>query len=247
MKISAHPPPGIGLFDMDGTLLAWDCQLLFRHHVIKAEPIRWLFVPLFLLFLPLYKLLGTEGMKRVFHSYLWRMPPARLKELSKSFAAKLSSSIHPELIDEISNHKSQGHFIILSSASPECYVSEVGKTLGFDLALGTVLENTAFFPDLVNHKEYEKITRLQHVLPESFFQGSQLRQAHAYTDSIADLPMTGICQKTTLVNPSRSMARIGEEKGWKILRPQRPWSSSKEKACLTLLLLLAVGKNPARL
>ena len=35
------PPTGIALVDLDGTLLAWDTQFLFRHHVIRREPWRW--------------------------------------------------------------------------------------------------------------------------------------------------------------------------------------------------------------
>ncbi len=247
MKLSATPPPGIGLFDMDGTLLAWDCQLLFRHHVIKAEPFRWLSVPLFLLFLPFASLIGTEGMKRVFHSFLWRMPPATLKELSQSFAAKLQKSFYPEIVEKVETHNKNGDLTILSSASPECYASEVGKLLGFDLALGTVLENTSLFPDLTNHKGYEKVTRLRKILPPSYFENDQLRNAHAYTDSVADLPMTTICQKTTLVNPSESMTDLGKRSAWEIIRPNRPWSSPKEKAWRILMLLFAIGDNPAKL
>jgi phosphatidylglycerophosphatase C len=59
MNLSDTPPTGIALFDMDGTLLAWDCQLLFRHHVIREEPLRGLSVPLFLKFLPFAGVLGT--------------------------------------------------------------------------------------------------------------------------------------------------------------------------------------------
>ena len=61
------PPAGIALFDLDGTLLPWDCQLLFRQHVTRREPWRILFLPLFLAALPLAPLLGTSRMKRVYH------------------------------------------------------------------------------------------------------------------------------------------------------------------------------------
>ena len=41
-------PAGIALFDLDGTLIAWDCQLLFRHYVLRREPWRGIFLPVFL-------------------------------------------------------------------------------------------------------------------------------------------------------------------------------------------------------
>ena len=241
------PPPGIALFDMDGTLLAWDCQLLFRHHVLRTEPSRYFAVPLFLVFLPFAKILGTENMKRIFHCFLWKIPPLQLTELSREFAEKLQPSIYPELKEKLAHHKQAGDLCILSSASPECYASEVGKLLGFDISLGTVLENTRLFPDLVNHKGANKVTRLRQLLPPSYFHNGKLINSHGYTDSTADLPMLEICDRATLVNPQERLTAIGEKNGWQILRPARPWKSKFEKACRILALLLAIGKNPAKL
>ena len=52
-------PERIALFDLDGTLLAWDCQLLFRHFVLRREPWRGIFLPVFLVFLPFAGCLGN--------------------------------------------------------------------------------------------------------------------------------------------------------------------------------------------
>lgn len=245
--LPSSPPTGIALFDMDGTLLAWDCQLLFRHHVIRAEPWRAFSVPLFLAFLPFAMLLGTENMKRVFHCFLWKMQPERLAELSREFATKLQPSIYPELKAALAAHKASGHLTILSSASPECYAAEVGHLLGFDLSLGTVLENNLLFPDLTNHKGENKVIRLRELLPASYFIGGKLANSHGYTDSPADLPMLAICHTATVVNPKPQLEALAEKNGWLILRPARPWKSSFEKALRVLALLLALGENPAEL
>jgi phosphatidylglycerophosphatase C len=240
-------PSGIALFDMDGTLLAWDCQLLFRLHVLRAEPARWFSVPLFLVFLPFAKLLGTENMKRIFHSFLWKMPSEQLAELSREFAKKLLPSLYSELKAALAAHQSAGHFCILSSASPECYVRELGESLGFDLSLGTVLENNRFFPDLTNHKGANKVSRLQELLPASFFKNGKLINSHGYTDSCADLPMLTLCHRATVVNPNSALTTMAVAKNWKILRPQRPWKSPLDKGIRVLALLFALGKNPAKL
>ncbi len=247
MPLSKTPPPGIALFDMDGTLLAWDCQLLFRHHVLRAEPSRLFSVPLFIAFLPFAKLLGTENMKRVFHCFLWKMPPGRLTELSREFAEKLQAGIYPELKAALAKHRAAGHLTILSSASPECYAAEVGKLLGFDISLGTVLENDRLFPDLTNHKGANKVTRLHELLPSSYFKNGKLTNSHGYTDSTADLPMLAICDKATVVNPKARLSALAEGNHWPIIRPGRPWKSPFEKALRVLALLLALGENPAKL
>lgn len=247
MDPTKSPPPGIALFDMDGTLLAWDCQLLFRHHVLRAEPSRLYSVPLFLAFLPFAKLLGTENMKRIFHCFLWKMPAERLAELSAEFARKLQPSIYTELKEELGKHKHAGHLTILSSASPECYAAEVGRLLGFDISLGTVLEDNSLFPGLVNHKGANKVTRLRELLPPSYFDGGKLVDSHGYTDSVADLPMLAICNTATVVNPKPALEGIAARNRWQVIRPALPWKSPFEKGWRVLALLLALGRNPAKL
>jgi HAD superfamily hydrolase (TIGR01490 family) len=241
------PPEGIALFDLDGTLLAWDCQLLFRHFVLRREPWRGIFLPVFLLFLPLAGLLGAGRMKRVFLSFLWRMRAERLMSYSRGFAAELMPAIYPELRDELERRRINGEFLILASASPEFYVSEIGRELGFDLTLGTIVKTGGLFPKLVNHKGAAKVTRLREVLPRSWFEDGKLRHCHGFTDSRADLPMLELCETATVVNPSPMLTAVAKKSGWRILRPWRPWRSRLGFALRVLALLSGIGRDPAGL
>lgn len=247
-KLPATPPPGIALFDLDGTLLPWDCQLLFRHHVLRREPWRGVFLPLFLVLLPLAGLLGSGRMKRVFLSFLWRMSPERLAAHSAAFARSVESSIYQELLVELEKHRAAGHFTILASASPEFYVRHIGQMLGFDLTLGTTVENRGLFPRLKNHKGVAKTERLRQLLPASWFdENGCLRACHGYTDSCADLPMLGLCQSAMVVNPSPVLTAIAEKNGWHIVRPPRPWSGRLDFFLRVLALLAGLGRDPAGL
>ncbi len=241
------PPPGIALFDLDGTLIAWDCQLLFRHFVLRREPWRNMFLPLFLAFLPLTGLLGAAGMKRVFLSYLWRIDPTTLAQYAREFAAALMPGIYQELRGKIELERASGHLLILSSASPEFYVAEIGRALGFDLALGTPVEFGPLLPDLENHKGAAKVGRLMHLLPPSCFENGRLRHSRAYTDSRADLPMLALCETATVVNPSPELTALAEESGWEIVRPARPWKTRCGFALRACALLLGIGRDPAGL
>lgn len=232
---------------MDGTLLAWDCQLLFRHHVLRAEPARLFGVPLFLLFLPFAPLLGTENMKRIFHCYLWNMSAERLAQYSREFAGKILPWIYPELKAALQRHREAGDLTILTSASPECYTAEIGRLLGFDVSLGTVFEDQSFFPVLENHKGENKVIRLRELLPAQYFHGERLVNSHGYTDSPADLPLLAICDTATLVNPKAVLTALAGERQWPVLRPPRPWKSKLGWMWRILGLVLALGKNPARL
>ncbi len=245
--VPPNPPSGIALFDLDGTLIAWDCQLLFRNFVLRREPWRGIFLPVFLAFLPLAGLLGAGGMKRIFLSYLWRMPPHILGEYSRDFAKSLMPEIYPELREKLEQHRAAGHFLILASASPEFYVAEIGRELGFDLTLGTPVESGAFFPDLENHKGAAKVDRLEQVLPISYFKNGKLLNCHGYTDSTADLPMLTLCDFVTVVNPSERLTKIAEKSGWEIVRPDRPWKSRFSFALRVLKFLTGQARIPADL
>ena len=203
-----------------------------------------MFLPIFLIFLPLIGLLGTEDMKRVFLSYLWKLDPATLAKYSREFAAAVMPSIYPELLVKLEQHRREGHLLILASASPQFYVAEIGRKLGFDLTLGTPVELGHFFPDLENHKGAAKVTRLHQLLPAAYFEGGRLVRCHGYTDSRADLPMLGLCDSATVVNPSPELTALAEESGWEIVRPARPWKTSAGFATRSLMLLLGVGEDP---
>jgi HAD superfamily hydrolase (TIGR01490 family) len=238
------PPKGIALFDLDGTLIAWDCQLLFRHFILRQAPWRGIFLPVFLAFLPLAGLLGAAGMKRVFLSYLWKLDPETLSSRSKEFATALMPAIYQELRTQLEQHRADGHLLILASASPEFYVAEIGRELGFDLTLGTPVEWNGFFPDLENHKGDAKVRRLQQILPASYFEDGRLLRCHGYTDSCADLPMLALCQGATVVNPSPTLEKLAASSGWKIVRPARPWKSNTAFALRSLALLTGLGRDP---
>lgn len=237
------PPKGIALFDLDGTLIAWDCQLLFRHFILKREPWRGIFLPLFLLALPLAGLLGAGGMKRIFLCYLWKMDARTLAGYSKEFATSLMPRIYPGLRARLEAHREKGHLLILSSASPEIYVAEIGRELGFDVALGTEVEFTSFFPDLENHKGAAKVERLSQLLPGSYFKDGKLSNCHGYTDSTADLPMLALCDAATVVNPSPALTTLAAHNAWEVVRPQRPWHSKTDHALQALAMLLGLGKD----
>ena len=237
-SLSPNCPSGIALFDLDGTLIAWDCQLLFRHFVVRREPWRRVFLLVFLAFLPLAGVLGAGGMKRVFHSYLWKIDSVKLACYAREFAASLMPLIYPELREKLENHRAQGHFLILASASPEFYVLEIGRALGFDLVLGTPIEFGAFFPDMENHKGSAKVERLERVLPAEYFQNGKLQRCVGYTDSTADLPMLELCQAAVVVNPSRKLEAVAERLGWEILRPEQPWKSRVGYAIRAIALLV---------
>ncbi|MCW1887802.1 HAD-IB family phosphatase [Luteolibacter flavescens] len=221
---------GLGLFDLDGTLIAWDTQMLFADHVIRREGWRRAYLAFFAAFLPAAKILGDEGMKRVFLSYLWRADHAKIEAWARDFVAEFfPARCYAVMLEKLQRHRDAGHLTVLASASPEFYAREVGRVLGFDLALGTLVEwqgPMPLLPDLRNHKGAEKVRRLSEIIGAPAAADGLWPRSHGYSDSSADLPMLRCCVENTLVNPSERLTALGEEKGWHIERPAKPWSTS---------------------
>lgn len=236
---------GIALFDLDGTLLAWDCQLLFRDFVVRREPWRRVFLSVFLACAPLAPWLGDERMKRIFLAFLWKMPADRFAIHASEFADSVMPLVYPDVRGLLDRHRAAGDFTILASASPEGYVREIGKRLGFDLSLGTRVAHGLLLPPLRNHKGEAKVVRLRSLLGAEVWTDGRLRKSHGYTDSCADLPMLGICEAGTVVNPKADLEKIALARNWSILRPARPWQGSLDRAWRSICLLLGVGKDPA--
>ena len=213
------------LFDLDQTVVPWDTQLVFRSYVLRAEPWRRVFCLVFPLFLPFAPILGAGGLKRVFHCYLFGMRRARLEKFARDFVADwLEKLVYPEVLEEVRRHQTAGRVAVLSSASPELWVREIGRELGFDLIEGTRLEwgeRVDFFPELLgeNHKGREKVKRLA---------ARGIRKGHTgYSDSRADVPLLELCEEKVLVNPLPMIRQEGEVRGWLLMEPEKPWKDRR--------------------
>jgi HAD superfamily hydrolase (TIGR01490 family) len=245
-ELHAKLQRGLGLFDLDGTLIAWDTQILFCDHVLRQEGFRRAYLAFFAAFAPAAGILGDEGMKRVFLSYLWRSDEEQLAEWVRGFVAEwFPKRCYAPLLERVQRHRDAGRLTILASASPEFYVKEVGRALGFDLALGTPVEVGSgpfpLLPDLRNHKGAEKVRRLSEIIGAPLDGVWPL--SHGYSDSSADLPMLNCCETSTLVNPSERLTQIGEQQGWEVLRPELPWKSRAEKIVEILRRATGFGRK----
>jgi phosphoserine phosphatase len=231
---------GVALFDLDGTILAWDTQVLFCGYVMRREGRRRVLLLPWLLATPLAPVLGAGGMKRLFLGYLSGVRRAKLEGWVRDFVAEwFPDRCFPEVLEEIEAQRRAGRRLILASASPEWWVEEVGRVLGFDLALGTPVEWVEplhSLPALANHKGEAKVRRLRWlgIAPEE----GKIPMSVGYTDSTADLPMLGICEEGVVVNPGAKLESIAEAKGWKILRPGTPWNGKLGKGWMFLRAML---------
>jgi phosphoserine phosphatase len=249
----AKSPQPHAYFDLDGTLLPWDTQLLFCNHILRRQ--RWrvvLLLPFFFLVpLAALRILRSRGMKRLFLSYLTGLPEATLDRRAEEFAREVAENIiWPEMREEIEARRREGCLLVLNTASPGFYAEPIARELGFDRCFATrvvVAARFSFFPaiDGPNNKRAAKIDAMRAdglLLPDD---PMPRPGSWAYTDSHVDLPLLDAAEQGKLVHPSATLAAQAEKRNWKILRPTpgvpRPawWRAA-------LLMMLGLWKNPDR-
>ncbi len=228
MREQAGPEGGgVALFDLDGTLLPWDMQLLFCNYVLRRRPLRRLYLFFFLPALPFAPLLGPARLKRVFLSFLWGMRRERLTELVEGFVAQhVPDAFYGEVLEEAARERARGRRTVLISASPEFYVAPVGEALRFDFAFGTRVEfgdSVPLFPKFRggNNKHAAKVSRLREEL--GIRTGGIIPDSAGYSDSMADQPMLQLCEEKTVIHPEGELQALAERRGWRSLRPPRPY------------------------
>jgi HAD superfamily hydrolase (TIGR01490 family) len=226
------------LFDLDQTLLPYDTQTLFCNFVLRKHGWRRGYLGLFAAAAPLraLRLIGAAGLKRAFLGFLWRMPRARLTGLSHEFAeTAVPPLLYPEILAEVERHRAVGRTLILTTASPEFYVTAIARVLKFDHCFGTRIlfrrDPLPLIPGIegLNNKYEEKLRRLRHLMPSEL--SLPLPGSWAYSDSKADLPMLRFVEHPVVVHPDAVLARVAAEEQWPVLRPPRPHATRLQFLC----------------
>lgn len=125
----------LAVFDLDGTITRHDTLIQFVLGYLKSRPWR-LFG--FLLALPavvLYVLrVSDRGALKgaVMHWTLGGSSRRDLEEWTSRFVPRLlEQGVFAKAMDQIAEHKRNGDVLVLMSASPDLYVTAIGRCLGF--------------------------------------------------------------------------------------------------------------------
>lgn len=236
----------LALFDMDGTLFPGDSQLRFAGRILSRHPWRRLYLLLLLpcALLAALRIIRTERMKRIFLSYLYRMPLEQIAQESEAFAKEnIRPILYPDVLQRLRDHQAAGDRCILVSASPDFYTEPIGRMLGFDDIIATPFVMQPLMPLVPaieppgNNKGGTKLMRLRNkgIIPPE----GKTPDSICYTDSRADLPMLSVCEQGVLINPSEQLANQSSENNWQIIRQPLPWRG--KGAFLAFILKNIIG------
>lgn len=120
--------------------------------------------------------------------------------------------------DLIKKLKKEGYFLVAISGSPAYLVKQFVDYMGFDLSFGQILEvkNGIFTGEIVNKNFLDK---------ESIIRDFEKREgielnldiAIAVGDTENDIKMLQMVGNPIAFNPTRSLAELAKQKGWRIV------------------------------
>lgn len=187
----------LAAFDLDGTLTRRDTLMPFLRRAVGRDRA---YRAVLASSLPLARAVALGGAHRdrakaaVLRRALAGFPRATLAEMAESYADHVvAQDLRPDVRARVDWHRTEGHELVLVSASPELYVAPIGRRLGFDEVLATRLEVGA--DDRLtgrlmgsNCRGPEKVARLRE------WRGDTLVVTYAYGDSTGDREMLALAE-----------------------------------------------------
>tara|TARA_B100001057_G_scaffold501258_1_gene622746 strand:- start:10599 stop:11258 length:660 start_codon:yes stop_codon:yes gene_type:complete len=195
----------IAIFDFDKTVIIKDSFIPFLIYCAQKtnSRIRLLYSLIFFGTLFFTKMISREKAKSRFMSaVLSGCQKSVIKKICKDFCYSFSNSeFYEDAINLINWHKTQGHLVILASASPSIYVDFFGDRLGFDHVLATNIffdkaKKDFYIPEGHNLLGKQKLnTIISHY-------GNNFISIWAYSDSVNDYPLLSWASHGYAINPS---------------------------------------------
>jgi HAD superfamily hydrolase (TIGR01490 family) len=138
--------------------------------------------------------------------------------LNDTILPKLLGRVRPESKRLVDMHRRMGRATYIVSASPIEIVDPLAKALGMTDGVGTVAEVVGgrYTGKLVGPFCYGegKVTAITEL---ARWEGLDLGQCYAYSDSISDLPMMRAVGHPVAVNPDSHLEREARMNGWPIV------------------------------
>jgi HAD superfamily hydrolase (TIGR01490 family) len=141
-----------------------------------------------------------------------------LVALNADIVPKLLERVRPESQRLIDLHRHRGRDTYIVSASPIELVDPLAKALGMTAGIGTksTVEDGVYTGELDGPFCYGegKVEALREV---ARWEGLDLAQCWAYSDSASDLPMLDAVGHPVAVNPDARLARAAQRNGWPVV------------------------------
>lgn len=215
--------PRIAIFDLDGTVTRSDTFVRFLVGSLWRSPSRWLRTPLLAAAVALFALRRRDNswLKAFFlrHIVGGRPRSSVAVHARRHVDATLTRHVLGGARNEIDRLKRAGARLVLATASPDIYVEELARGLGFDDVVCTRVghDGAGLWTgrlDGPNCYGPEKKRRVDAYLADV---GATWDDVAFYSDHHTDLCLLEAARSGFAVNPTPQLARIAAERGLPVL------------------------------
>lgn len=214
----------IAIFDLDKTLIPFDCDEAWGHHMYAQGHAGADFLARQKTFFDQYDA-GTLDI----HDYqrfsiaptIQAGPTLARQELARFVEWSVQPRLTPRVFELIASHRQQGHQLLVITATNVFVSRAVVDALGIAdlLAIDLVVDEQAWFTGEIQgipSFQEGKVTRLNAWLA---LQGLKREDVALffYSDSLNDLPLLAYVDYPVATNPSPALHAHASRKGWPIL------------------------------
>jgi len=132
--------------------------------------------------------------------------------------------VYKEATQLITDHKAEGHDVVVVSASGEELVAPISDMVGATHSVGTrmVVADGRYSGEIDFYCAGENKAIAVKQLAQQH--GYDLEDCFAYSDSVTDLPLLEAVGHPTVVNPDRALRKVAAQRGWPVLTFSDPVS-----------------------
>lgn len=113
--------------------------------------------------------------------------------VTEVFAQRVTSAVRPDVRSQVAVHAADGLSVVLVTAAPDFYLSDVAAALSADAVVGTPSAVNAGWKEVVGESKWSRLTDLY---------GSDVVIEVVYTDHADDLPLVLRANRAVIVDPS---------------------------------------------
>jgi HAD superfamily hydrolase (TIGR01490 family) len=219
-------PPRLALFDLDGTLLAGDTDVLWCEFLVDEGILgRDTFAAANRDVADRYARgeIAAAEFAAFYAATLAHRSPAQWAPLRDRFvAATIAPRIGAASFDLVARHRAGGDRLLLTTATNRFLTAPIAARLGIDDLVATDLETaaggsfTGRTSGIVNMRE-GKVARLAAWLAAEGLSLASLSSATLYSDSINDLPLLCAVGTPIVVDPDPRLRAEALRRGWPVI------------------------------
>jgi HAD superfamily hydrolase (TIGR01490 family) len=215
--------PSAAFFDLDRTLIAGSSAFIMARTARKAGLVPTRQFVRDAASAIAFKLFGsddetTEAVRDRILGAVRGMRQDDLMALNAEVLPKLLAKIRPEARRLLDLHRHAGRNTYIVSAAPEEIVESLARSLGMTAGIGTrgKVVDGVYTGELAGPFCYGS-GKVQAIEEIARWDGLDLAQCYAYSDSASDLPMLQAVGHPVAVNPDARLARHARAYGWPIV------------------------------